>query len=154
MFSDAVNCRRIVLVVSLAVMTAALARAWVFASGSPQRLDPAAWGSDHVGKTVPEFVTGDECLFCHREKIGTTWGANRHNLTIRPFEDNSPARAALKESTAQKAAEEIKFVLGHLQRQRFLKPAQAYGHLEMLSVEWAPPRDDKSGKLIGTKNPH
>src|SRR5262245_22436321 len=98
MCPNAVNCRRIGLVVmSCAVLTAAPVRAYLFASGPPQRLDPAAWGSDHVGKAVPEFVTGDECLFCHREKVGTAWGVNRHNLTIRPFEDNSPARAALQE---------------------------------------------------------
>jgi predicted CXXCH cytochrome family protein len=150
---NSVAYRRIILVVSL-VLTAALVRAWAFASGPPKRLDPAAWGSDHVGRPVPEFVTGDECLFCHREKIGTTWGANRHNRTIRPFEDDSPARAALKESSAKDLVAEIKLVLGDGQRQRFLKPAQAYGQLEMLSIEWAPPRNDKPGKLTGTDRPH
>src|SRR5262249_8364761 len=101
-----------------------------------------------------EYTTGDECLFCHREKVGTTWGANRHNLTIRPFEEGSPAHAALKGSPAKKAVEEIKFVLGNLQRQRFLKPAQAYGQLELLSVEWTPPRTLDPGKLTGTGRPH
>jgi len=142
---------------SLGVLTASLVRACLLASAPqgdpPQRLDPAAWGSDHVGKPVPEYVTGDECLFCHREKIGATWSANRHNLTIRPFEENSPARAALKESPAKELAEEIKLVLGSQQRQRFLKPAQAYGQLEMLSVAWTPPRSDTPGKLT-TERPH
>jgi hypothetical protein len=62
---------------------ATLAGLWLVASqvtsaDGPARIDPAAWGSDHVGKPVPEYVTGDECLFCHREKVGPTWGANRH----------------------------------------------------------------------------
>src|SRR5205809_1107309 len=30
-------------------------------------LDPAAWGSDHAGKPLPSFTSGDECLFCHRD---------------------------------------------------------------------------------------
>src|SRR5262245_40443978 len=96
-------CTRSVVIVLL-MLTAAAVRAHVFGSGSPKCLDPAGWGDDHVGKPVAEFVTGDECLFCHREKIGTTWGANRHNRTIRPFEDDSPARAALKESPAKNTA--------------------------------------------------
>ena len=41
---------------------------------APEQLDPAAWGSDHVGKPVPEYVTGDECLFCHRDDVGPTLG--------------------------------------------------------------------------------
>ena len=32
--------------------------------------DPAAWGSNHIGKPIPEYVHGDECLFCHRNKSG------------------------------------------------------------------------------------
>lgn len=32
---------------------------------------------------VPDYVTGDECLFCHRNTIGVSWSTNRHNLTTR-----------------------------------------------------------------------
>jgi hypothetical protein len=32
--------------------------------------DPAAWGTNHVGQPVPEYVHGDECLFCHRFNVG------------------------------------------------------------------------------------
>ncbi|HEY1340608.1 MAG TPA: hypothetical protein VGF59_24015 [Bryobacteraceae bacterium] len=39
---------------------------------------------DHVGKPVPEYLTGDECLFCHDVKIGRTWQTNPHAWTIRP----------------------------------------------------------------------
>ena len=126
----------------------------LISSDAPKRLDPAAWGSDHVGKPVPEYITGDECLFCHREKVGATWGANRHNLTIRPLDENSPALAALKDSPAKNLPDEIKFVMGNQQRQRFLKSAKAYGKLDLLSVEWTPPRDKQPGKLVSTERPH
>jgi len=32
---------------------------------------------------VPEFVHGEECLFCHRNTIGVTWQSNRHQTTMR-----------------------------------------------------------------------
>src|SRR5712692_8649045 len=57
------------------------------ASVSQKPLDPAAWGKDHVGKPVPEYVSGDECLFCHRNDIGPGWSKNRHSLTVRQRED-------------------------------------------------------------------
>lgn len=121
---------------------------------APKRLDPAAWGSDHVGKLVPEYATGDECLFCHRAKIGTTWAANRHNTTIRLLDDKSPAVAALKASDAAKLADDIKFVLGDQHRQRFLRSAKEYGKLDLFSIGWVPPRDEKPGKLVATERPH
>ena len=43
--------------------------ALVAAADGERQVDPAAWGSDHVGQAMPAYVTGDECLFCHR-KIG------------------------------------------------------------------------------------
>jgi len=27
---------------------------------------------DHAGQPVPKYVTGDECLFCHRVKVADT----------------------------------------------------------------------------------
>ena len=47
-------------------------------------LDPAAWGGNHAGQPVPEYIDGEQCLFCHRSEIGSTWQANRHAQTIRP----------------------------------------------------------------------
>ena len=35
---------------------------------------------------APEYVTGDECLFCHRTKVANTWQQNPHATTIRPAE--------------------------------------------------------------------
>lgn len=116
----------------------------------PKRLDPAAWGSDHVGQPVPMFITGDECLFCHRDKIGTTWAANRHQRTIRSVDLDSPAMTALKESAAKDLVGEIQLEMGDERYRRFLKPSSEYGKLELLSVAWSPP----DRKLQATKNPH
>ena len=33
---------------------------------------------DHAGQPVPNYVTGDECLFCHRVKVADTWQQNPH----------------------------------------------------------------------------
>src|SRR5438128_1899779 len=56
---------------------------WCLRGSFSANRDPAAWGSDHVGKPVPEFDSGDECLFCHRMDVGPTWKDSRHNSTIR-----------------------------------------------------------------------
>ncbi len=34
-------------------------------------------------KEPPEFIAGDQCLFCHRNDIGPSWSKNPHNLTVR-----------------------------------------------------------------------
>jgi hypothetical protein len=125
-----------------------------FFADEPKRLDPAAWGGDHVGKPVPAYATGDECLFCHREKIGTSWSKNRHNLTIRPFDPDTPAAAAFKQQPAKEFADTIKLVMGGEHRTRFLKPAKEYGKLDLLSIEWVTPRGDKAGKLMNLERPH
>src|SRR5436190_12149 len=59
-----------------------------------QTVDSTAWGGDHVGKAAPEFMSGDECLFCHRD-VGPGWPRNRHGQTIRAIEAGSPAVVAL-----------------------------------------------------------
>lgn len=48
------------------------------------QIDPAAWGSNHAGQPIPEYIDGEQCLFCHRSEIGSGWQANRHARTIRP----------------------------------------------------------------------
>src|SRR5262245_38798237 len=84
--------------------------------------DPPEWGNDHVGAQVPEYVTGDECLFCHRSDIGPSWAGNRHHLTIREAERDSPPRIALAGMPALRgAAEEAQLVLGGDRKARFLK---------------------------------
>src|SRR5262245_37911122 len=123
-----------------------------FAGPPSKKLDPAAWGGDHVGKPVPQFDTSSECLFCHRNDVGPSWGMNRHRRTVREAEAEL---AALKESpTLRPLAAEVKLVLGGGNRVRFLKPAAEYGKLDLLSVEWAPPRDGAPGKLLHAEKPH
>ena len=57
--------------------------AWLgFATLSAQQ-DPAAWGADHVGQPVPEYIDGEECLFCHRREIGAAWPDNPHAQSLR-----------------------------------------------------------------------
>jgi predicted CXXCH cytochrome family protein len=124
------------------------------ASKPPARLDPSAWGSDHVGKPVPESMTGDECLFCHRDSVGRTWSENRHQTTIRAADEGSPALAALKQSSARDLAGEVGLILGHDHRQRFLRAARAYGKLDLLSVDWTPPSPGRPGRLGNLDDPH
>lgn len=40
----------------------------------------AAWAQ------TPDFVHGEECLFCHRNNIGSSWQRNAHNVTTRQVE--------------------------------------------------------------------
>ena len=118
-------------------------------------LDPADWGSDHVGKPIPEYVTGDECLFCHRMDVGPTWPANRHNLTLRPPRSDEAAVQALKEAPGLRGmADEVKLLLGNSERVRFLKRSDGYGKLDLHSVEWQPPSPGEDGRLVVTESPH
>jgi len=55
-------------------------------AGSNPRRDPAKWGGNHAGQPVPEYVQGDECLFCHRNEIGPRWSKDAHALTVRSRE--------------------------------------------------------------------
>jgi hypothetical protein len=120
----------------------------------PRTLDPAAWGSDHVGKPVPEYVAGDECLFCHRNDIGPAWNDNRHNRSVRELAPDSEGLAALKTNPAlMKLADAISLVMGETHRQRFLKPSAAYGQLDLLSTSWVPPGQGSEGKLVDTASP-
>ncbi len=112
------------------------------------------WGSDHVGKPLPEFASGDECLFCHRNDVGPSWADNRHSRTLRAVTGDEPALVALKQSPGlDKLAAEVTLLMGNAKRQRFLKPAAAYGQLELLNTSWSPPQADKAGQLLDTEKP-
>ncbi len=96
-------------------------------------------GSDHVGQTFPEYMTGDECLFCHRRKIGPAWSANRHQLTIRPAHSDDPAmRKLLQSEQGADPAKETQLLLGSKRVTRFLKRSPDYGKLELLSASYRP----------------
>jgi hypothetical protein len=42
---------------------------------------------DHVGLPLPEYTTGEECLFCHRDDVGPAWSKTSHAWTTRAVSD-------------------------------------------------------------------
>jgi len=98
-------------------------------------LDPAAWGGNHVGKPIPEYVHGDECLFCHRNTIGATWQKNAHGVTVRQGED-APELQALTRKLPELSSvvNEIGYFLGSRHRVRFLKKS-GYGKFSILNLQ-------------------
>lgn len=111
------------------------------------RVDPAAWGDDHVGQGFPEYVTGDECLFCHRD-IGPNWTTNRHQLTVRPANPADPALATLSSLPAGvQAATETTNLLGSEHTTRFLKRSGEYGHFDLLTTAFVPQRNAEGMKV-------
>ena len=101
-----------------------------------QATDPLAdWGDDHVGKPRPDFVTGDECLFCHREKVGTAWANNYHNRSMTNVHGLSPTLQALVEAAGvDDIMAESAYLLGRESQMRFLKPNGKYGQYAIHST--------------------
>jgi predicted CXXCH cytochrome family protein len=93
-----------------------------------QKLDPAGWGGDHAGQAVPEYVHGDECLFCHRNDIGSTWQKNAHGVTVRQRED-APELVKRINPPA-----DVEYFLGSRQHVRLLKKS-GYGKFALLSAQ-------------------
>lgn len=99
------------------------------------KLDPAAWGGNHAGQQVPEFVHGDECLFCHRNDIGPGWQRNSHGVTVRQKEDAPEWRDVFKGLPAfAPIAPQVEYFLGSRHRLRFLKK-EGYGKFAMLNTQ-------------------
>lgn len=98
-------------------------------------LDPAAWGKNHAGQQVPEFVHGDECLFCHRNTIGATWQKNAHGVTIRQREDAAELTPLIKTNPAIANLDgEIEYFLGSRRHVRLLKK-DGYGKFALLTAK-------------------
>ena len=98
-------------------------------------INPAAWGTNHVGKPVPEFVHGDECLFCHRNDIGPGWQKNAHGLTIRQAEDAPEWKDVFKgQSTLSAIGPTVEYFMGSRHRLRFLKK-EGYGKFAILNTQ-------------------
>jgi hypothetical protein len=126
----------------------------VAAADPPKKLDPAAWGMDHVGQELPEYMESGECLFCHREQVGKTWPRNKHNRTIREAEATEPAMQALAANEATKGvAAECTLLMGDTRAAKFLRRSKDYGKLEVLSTDATISRT-KRAKLEHTENPH
>ncbi len=99
------------------------------------RIDPAAWGDDHVGQPVPEYMESGECLFCHRDQVGRSWQNDKHNRTIRDAEASEPAVQALRADPKTKDfAQQVQLLLGDTRAQRFLKRSSSYGKADLLSA--------------------
>lgn len=100
-----------------------------FAEDKEPTADIARWGGDHVGQPFPLYMTGDECLFCHRD-IGTTWSENRHGQTVRFSQGDDPAlKSFAKRDPA--AAADVQLLLGSSRVTRFLKRSPQYGKLDI-----------------------
>ena len=115
---------------------------WMFASlprthgqepVTAQPRDPKAWGKNHVGQGVPDYVHGDECLFCHRNTIGAHWQKNAHGITIRQLEDAGALRELLKQPELAAVAKDIEYFLGSRQHIRFLKK-DGFGKFAILNT--------------------
>ncbi len=122
----------------------------------PKLLDPKAWGGNHVGQPVPDYVQGDECLFCHRNDIGVTWQQNAHGVAVRQRED-APELVKLVEAQPALAAvaKEIGYFLGRRHRIRFLKK-EGYNKFAILNAqavlaEGAPTKLIDAEKLVWDK---
>lgn len=118
-----------------------------------EQLDPAQWGEDHVGKNLPDYLTGDECLFCHRSDIGPTWDTNRHGRTVRFAAPGQGAMSALEEVAAlEEFASEVNFLMGGPGATRFLKRAKGYGKLDIATVRVTPAQGGDPHKLLNAED--
>ena len=72
-------------------------------------------------KAIPEFIHGDECLFCHRD-IGNTWQQNSHGVSLRQREDAPELEKRLA------PPKDVEFFLGSRDHVRLLKKA-GYGKM-------------------------
>ena len=127
----------------------------VMSAQAAEPRDPAAWGEDHVGKPLPEFVTGGECLFCHRYDIGNGWQQNRHNLAMQEADPAVPGMESLASNESMRAIlDEVRFLVGNTNRKRFLKPNGKYGQVSIHSSHWLPPTETNPGKAVVGDAPH
>ena len=116
-------------------------------------LDPKAWGGNHAGKPIPEFVQGDECLFCHRNDIGPTWQKNAHGTAIRQAEDAPEFQDILRVQPALAAiAPQIEYFMGSRHRVRFLKK-EGYGRFALLSTQLALGPGPRTQQWINLEKP-
>ncbi|MFP5262610.1 MAG: multiheme c-type cytochrome [Blastocatellia bacterium] len=139
----------------LAALSSYHASAFDNAQAAPpqKKLDPAGWGGNHAGKQVPEYVHGDECLFCHRNDIGPTWQKNSHGVTVRQREDAPELQQLVNSQPALSAlAPMIEYFLGSRHYVRFLKK-EGYGKFALLSMQAEVGADKRARKWVGLEKP-
>lgn len=142
------------IVLMLSLLSAAMhgQQAGAQESSAPQQLDPKAWGGNHAGKPVPEFVHGDECLFCHRHTIGAHWQNNAHGVAVRQTEDAPQLRALLKAPELAAVAAGIEYFMGSRQHVRFLKK-DGYGRFALLNTQAVLDADSKAREWLDQDKP-
>lgn len=123
------------------------------------QLDAAAWGDDHVGRPLPGYVTGGECLFCHRDDVGPSWQSDPHRQTVRLARPDDPPVAAVEAFLAAAGVtSDVQAVLGGSEELlRYLRPNGRYGQYALLSVAWEPEQagdgEPTAGRLVRTDDP-
>jgi hypothetical protein len=104
-------------------------------------------------KPYPDFIHGDECLFCHRNDVGETWQQNAHTITMRQKEDSPEF---VKMVTAQPALAaflpEIAYYMGGRDHVRFLKK-EGYGNLTILSTQAVVNKKHEATEWLNLQNP-
>lgn len=116
-------------------------------------LDPARWGRDHAGAPPPEFVPGDECLFCHRNTIGTNWKETPHGAASRHRNDAPQlVRSVEQEPALAPVAREVEYVLGSRHRVRLLK-LDGFGRFALLNAQGVLRADGTSERWIDAAAP-
>lgn len=110
--------------------------------------DLVNWGDDHVGQAIPDYITGDECLFCHRN-VGSSWPTNPHQTTLRNADSGLIEIQSLA-SRASDTASEVDFLLGSQRSVRYLKRSQSYGKLDLLSASYRPAKESPSASRSGS----
>ncbi len=115
----------------------------------PPHANALTTGNSHVGKPLPEYLTGDECLFCHRNTVGSTWNINEHQRTLRPTAAVPEIEAGLRSHpNLQSFADQVRFILGNERQIRLLKKSEKYGHMDILSAVLQPNQDDGAVALV------
>lgn len=112
-----------------------------------QTRDPKAWGANHVGKPIPEYVQSDECLFCHRNDIGPTWQKSSHLLSVQERESAPELLSQLKGGAA-----DAEYFMGSRRRVRFLKK-EGYGKFALLNTQAVLTSDQKIEKWLELEKP-
>ncbi|MBT5707496.1 MAG: hypothetical protein HOI66_14360 [Verrucomicrobia bacterium] len=123
-------------------------------ASTPLRAADSKESNHHIGKALPDYVTGDECLFCHRRDIASGWKVNAHQLTLRPlFAAPNVEEAVEADPKLQSFSRQVQFVLGKKEHLRLLKKSTAYGQLELLTAHLAASTDDTKKILITNEGP-
>lgn len=122
----------------------------------PERemLDPAAWGDDHVGKSFPDYVTGGQCLFCHRDDIGPRWQNDPHRATVNEAPPDSPFMQALRQlEGGESISAEVQYLLGDVHRVRYLKPSGKYGQVAIFTAMLELDEAGEPDGMLNAENP-